>query len=968
VSPGDVSDAVGAVLGSADPAGRLAALGDHGLLDVDGLGRTLVAASLLVQTDPSAALVLARTCEDGAAVTGVAHVAADALYLQARLASIQGRLDAALSLLDRSRRTYQDVGRPRDALRTALGRMEVLYELGRHAEAIVEGRAVLADAGDAPDGALLRAKAQQNLGIFEAFAGRLEEAVRLYEAAEQDYRTAGAAEETAMLALNRGEVLLELGRVRDALAAFLDAERGAERQGRALLAAQAVAAQSRVHLLLGRYADVLPVLGRTRAAFEALDARAEADVLLLRTGESYLALGLVDEAAHTFREAARSLRRSGRSHLLAAALAGLGAALHHTGHAAEAHDALGESAALAEAVDDVPRRAAVLLEQASIEDRAGRAPAALATARRAAGALEGTPWVLGQAYAQLRIADLSADPRTADAALDEAERRIRGLDLPPLRYRILARRGALRRADGRDRDAEALLRGAIELVEQQRAALPGDALRSSFLRDRTTPYTELLGLLLDRGDAESLEQAFDVAERGRSRALVDLLGGLARTRRDAVADGDPDAGDDALRALSERLAVVYNGLLGQGEEQDRGPRAAHLEALEATASDLEDRIAVLQLRRHETAAAGDRVRSTEPRHLPAVQAVQAVLADGEGVLAYQLLGDEIVAFLVDAQRVAVVRRVGSAAAVRSALARLEVQWRRVNIGRQFRARHAGQLRRAADRVLDDLSEQLLPAPVVDPWFEGLHAVRIVPDGLLHGVPFHALRHSAGLLVEGHEVSIAPNASVLALPAPPVPEGRARTLVLGVGGPEVPHVVAEARSVAAALPDATLLLQEDATRAALARTGAGARVVHIACHGLFRRRAPMFSSLRLGDGWLTAADVLHLELAGALVVLSACESGRSRAQDGGDEILGLARAFLGAGAAAVVVSLWLVQDEITADLMRRWYRHLLAGRSPAVALRRAQLELRDVHPHPYHWAPFVLIGHPHSAPLLSGAAT
>jgi CHAT domain-containing protein len=135
---------------------------------------------------------------------------------------------------------------------------------------------------------------------------------------------------------------------------------------------------------------------------------------------------------------------------------------------------------------------------------------------------------------------------------------------------------------------------------------------------------------------------------------------------------------------------------------------------------------------------------------------------------------------------------------------------------------------------------------------------------------------------------------------------------------------------------------------------GSDILHLACHGLFRADNPIFSALKLSDGWLTAADVMPLDLAGSLVLLSACESGRSQVI-GGDEILGLTRAFLGAGATTVVVSLWLVQDQTTAALMGTWYKRLSSGDAPTTALRAAQLEIKSHYPHPYYWAPFVPIG-------------
>jgi CHAT domain-containing protein len=76
---------------------------------------------------------------------------------------------------------------------------------------------------------------------------------------------------------------------------------------------------------------------------------------------------------------------------------------------------------------------------------------------------------------------------------------------------------------------------------------------------------------------------------------------------------------------------------------------------------------------------------------------------------------------------------------------------------------------------------------------------------------------------------------------------------------------------------------------------------------------------------------------------------------GDELIGLVRAFLGAGASTLGVSLWLVQDNTTAWLMEKYYERLRDGAGPAAAIRTAQLALKEQFPHPYYWAPFVLIG-------------
>jgi CHAT domain-containing protein len=179
-------------------------------------------------------------------------------------------------------------------------------------------------------------------------------------------------------------------------------------------------------------------------------------------------------------------------------------------------------------------------------------------------------------------------------------------------------------------------------------------------------------------------------------------------------------------------------------------------------------------------------------------------------------------------------------------------------------------------------------------------------------------------------------------------------VFGVSDPLIPNVVAEVRAVKQHLPHTALYLDEQATLAALQEQAPQCGMLHLACHGLFRADNPMFSALRLHDGWLTAADVLALDLTDTFVTLSACESGRN---DGarGDEILGLTRAFLGAGAHALCVTLWLVEDEASASLMSCLYEQLATGADYTSALRRAQLVLKAKLPHPYYWAPFILIG-------------
>ncbi|MBZ0266766.1 CHAT domain-containing protein, partial [bacterium] len=146
----------------------------------------------------------------------------------------------------------------------------------------------------------------------------------------------------------------------------------------------------------------------------------------------------------------------------------------------------------------------------------------------------------------------------------------------------------------------------------------------------------------------------------------------------------------------------------------------------------------------------------------------------------------------------------------------------------------------------------------------------------------------------------------------------------------------------------------ATRDAFRREAPDADVIHLATHGLFRPDDSTFSSVLLSDGWMSVHDIYGLRLKASLVCLSACQTGRSWI-GAGDEIMGLTRGFLHAGAGALLVSLWSVDDAATADLMVAFYEAARAGVPMDEALTRAMRVVREDRPHPSHWAPFVLLG-------------
>jgi CHAT domain-containing protein len=224
---------------------------------------------------------------------------------------------------------------------------------------------------------------------------------------------------------------------------------------------------------------------------------------------------------------------------------------------------------------------------------------------------------------------------------------------------------------------------------------------------------------------------------------------------------------------------------------------------------------------------------------------------------------------------------------------------------------------------------------------------LVPHDVLHYVPLHALDTGAGPLIARNPVCYSPSASVMRYCRAKARAGRRRVVVYADTRADQPlvHARGQADALAALFPgEAVLRAGPYATIAALGRDLGrdGARIVHLACHGTFADRDPLRTGLLLAPsrddaGMLTAERLMRMRLPADLVTLSACESGLN-ARHPGDELIGLTRALIFAGAASVVVSLWAVDDLSTAILMRHFYTALAGGAGRAEALRAAQVAL------------------------------
>jgi tetratricopeptide (TPR) repeat protein len=488
-------------------------------------------------------------------------------------------------------------------------------------------------------------------------------------------------------------------------------------------------------------------------------------------------------------------------------------------------------------------------------------------------------------------------------------------------------------------DAVKSLRLAVDYTEIGRGSLPlDDRTRISFARGKSPAYARLAALYLDR---DRVADAFDVIQRAKSRALVDL--GLTGTVRPTV-PVTPD-----VAALLKREEI----LLGQLRQSVHGsaptvplPTRRSLPEIQAQ---LEDIYASLQPidPRYVGMRSGQPVHFRELRQTLADQGRPILLVD------YFLQPDELLIFLLRAEWDVpkCIKRViepGQIAGWREDFERQVVLYR-------------GQ----GPQTWTSVTELLLEP--IDEYRQEGDLIYLVPHDQLHGLPIHALPLGGAPLVGSHPVVYLPSASLL--PLCQFATGRSGRLTTACAiGVEFEN---EARAVAALFPASEVLLG-GLTAERIAEACSNCDVIHFSSHGYYDKFDPRRSGLVIkpqsgsgipnAEAVLTAEELGKMRLASEVVCLSACQSGVGRLVHG-DEQLGILRAIFLAGASSVISTLWPVDAQATHEFVMVFYEELLAtfratqriDKSSAFHLAQERILQRHGEGGAYYWAPFVLSG-------------
>jgi CHAT domain-containing protein/predicted negative regulator of RcsB-dependent stress response len=880
-----------------------------------------------------------------------ARTKAQALHVHCRYAE-------TIELYEKARAIYREQGKPVDAARIERAMVDALMYLSRYAEAL----AIADDAREtflAHGEDLLAAQLETNVGNIYHRLDQYQEALRCYKRAGEVFSSANDLTSLAVATFNSANILSNLDDFRQARALYEQAYGLHRATGMELAAAQVRYSLGYLHFLKGEYHPAMRVLHEVREESARLEDERMTALCELDLSEIYLQMNVYDEAASLAERARARFRRLGMRYEAAKALTYQGLTALHRDELAEAEQLL--RAARAEFAEEGNAVCLGLncIYLAELSLRRREPTTAFALADQAQEYFSRQHLRAKTLYAQLIAAkalmlggDQDRAKENCEAILDACgtnagEKGAGGkLEAPWLTYQVHELLGDALCQAGDLQEAHRQYRQAIVLVEQVRAGIRVDEFRSAFFKDKLKVYEKMIQVCLEQETPEGQAEAFYYLESRKGRTLADMLANEL--------EAAPAAEREDQQALYQQWSQLREELHWYANKTSQA-EANGIRRL----SPLDDRMAEEIRRREQALVELSRQAQLQDPHFVwlrdsaglTVAELREALAEDEAVIEYYLDAEELKIFIVDQNSLQVVESAYSREELEALISDLRFQLEKSHSTHS--AARQESLLVGAKGCLRELYWALF-APAAS-LVEGKKLI-FIPFDLLHNVPFQALYDGESYLLDRFEIACAPSARLflLAVRRGLNGSGESRALIFGIPDDAAPHIAEEIRAIHQLFPDAHYFAGADATSNALARHMPASSLVHIACHAVFRQDNPMFSAFKLADAWLNFYDVCSMRTRGALVVLSGCSTGVGGVYVG-DEMLGLVRGFLYANAASLVVSLWAVNDPATTELMKGFYKLLREGRRPRAALREAALRLKQQQPHPYYWAPFVMIG-------------
>ncbi|RMG50783.1 MAG: CHAT domain-containing protein [Acidobacteria bacterium] len=908
--------------------------------------------SYWVKADISRAMILAHAAQEAATLTGDPLCQAIADHAYAHALHISGEHINAVKYYDRAERAYTQLGLEIEAAKTSRAKIGVLMYLGEYKKALdiaAEARRIFQKHGED----ILLAQLDANVGSIYHRLDRYHEALEAYERARKIFAAHHDELALAFVDFNCANQYTCLNEFDRALDLYRQAGRVYEKLGMRRMVSDVEYSIAWLYYLRGHLHESLKLFARVRDRSLDLGDRVLEALCDLDLAEVYIRLNAYDDAMESAKSAAEKFTVLNMSYEYVKAKMYLGVVHMQLNDLATAERELQEvrrgfqaegnevfTAVTDVYLSDVLRRqhewtrAVQLCNEADRIFNAHHLPAQAAQAQ------------LHLARLMLVLGEISQAQQLVSSALSRLDQ----IEAPWLKYQGLHLLGNVLEQRGDRQEAYRCYQQAVEHLEGLRSTIQVDELKCTFLRDKLRVYEDLVELCLREGTLDKVNEALSYVEAAKSRALVELLA-TSQSIRSKASSPEAKSIYHRWQKLRQELNWYYNRM---NYYELRAPQRPPWMSAQLRRE--------IQVRERELAKLARRLHIEDAEYSslqtvsrPDITELRQCLADDEVLLEYYIVKGCIKIFVVTREGVHIIHDVTTVGKVAPLLRRLRFYFDKFTLSGEYVNIHQTSLQAATTQCL-----MALYAELVEPVASHLKGRKVifVPHEVLHYVPFHALHNGHGYLLDEYEISYCPSASVFKLCKEKAAQPRRRgpALIMGVPDEAMPYIFREVETVASLWSDALVFTGPEATLEQLKQNAPRCRLLHLATHGVFRRDNPMFSALKLADSWLSFYDIFNLTVNADLVTLSACETGMNEIFPG-DELFGLMRGFLYAGAPSLVVSLWIVNDCSTAEFMRCFYSNLSDGLPKRTALRRAQQDVRQRYPHPYYWAPFILMGVP-----------
>jgi CHAT domain-containing protein len=846
----------------------------------------------------------------------------------------EGKTEKAIKSLDESAEIFEKSDEFYNSAQTKVSKLYALALLGRYDEAVEVGKNALQVFLKFND-ELSAGKIENNLGNIVSRQELHHEAEKYYKSARKHFIKANEFNQLVMSENGLAITYSALNDFRKAEKMYQKALQTAEKHQMFVRQAEIEASLGNLNLFRGKFDKSLSFLEKAREKYETLKMNHQVAISELEIADAYLELNLVSEAFEIYARVSKSLTKLKMQGEEAHSRANFGRSAILLRQNNIARNELKKAAKLYVAENNLVGASAVKLNEAQLEISAKNYKKAYNLTKDAEKLLKQTANFRHKLTAKLLEAECLqefADYKTAKNLLKRVFADANKQENVQIAQLSQVSLGNLSLKEKNLISAEKYFQKAIEMIENLREPLPAEEFKMAFFANKLLPYQRLAEIYLHKN---RLGEAFEMIERSRSRALAESIN---FQQNSIIENSKSNKFSQKLQDLREELNWFYSRINRANESE--------LENLQNEAKKREREIAELNRKFNATNS-----NSLQNHHLFSLEKLQTQLGREKVLLEFVGFEDEISAFVITDSAIHFVKNLASETEIAEILEGLHFQFGVLRYGAKNLGKFLGELKKRADFYLQKLYEKLIKP--LESFLEKRNLV-VVPFGKLHYVPFNALHDGESYLVENREVSSVASASVWQFCQSKPNRKTENALLIGFADEKIPLVNQEIETLSEIFEQKTVLTKCEATFSNFKKHAESAEILHIACHGEFRQDNPMFSALRLADGWITVRDVCAMKLNAELVTLSACETGLNLVYTG-EELLGLSRGFLSAGASSLLLTLWNVNDEATQNLMKIFYEEVKKGKTFAESLRTAKVAFIKENSHPYFWSPFILIG-------------